>query len=367
MRKHYAVARGRRTGIFRTWSECEQQVKGFPNARFKSFQSREDAKMFVAAAGKCASASAVALSQALTVCHTPDRDSVSPPKRSRSEHPTAGASGSVRLDAAGEIVIVGRDTEHPAASTQQSTRPASKSSAETKQTAGVSSLCAVSVSTESPGTNAEHSPFRRYRLFADGGARGNPGIAGCGYVLLDGGVDGFATPVESPSDVDGRTVEAGGEWVGAHETNNTAEYRGLIRGLSRAVELCGIPVGSVPAPAAGLAETGVPGEVDLSHGIDIFLDSNLVVQQVSGKWDAKKPHLRALRDEVWRLLRRFDSRRVGSVHPKECQWNIRHIRREHNQRADTQANLAMDRGPPSGTAAFTTQLLCCAPKHGRKC
>jgi ribonuclease HI len=43
----YAVARGRKTGIFRTWSECEAQVKKFPNARFKGFKSEEEAKDYI--------------------------------------------------------------------------------------------------------------------------------------------------------------------------------------------------------------------------------------------------------------------------------------------------------------------------------
>jgi ribonuclease HI len=38
--KYYVVWRGRQTGIFESWEECEAQVKGFPNARYQSFPSR---------------------------------------------------------------------------------------------------------------------------------------------------------------------------------------------------------------------------------------------------------------------------------------------------------------------------------------
>lgn len=47
MSKYYAVKKGRKTGIFMTWSECEKQVKGFSGAVYKSFTSEEDALDFI--------------------------------------------------------------------------------------------------------------------------------------------------------------------------------------------------------------------------------------------------------------------------------------------------------------------------------
>lgn len=47
MSKFYAVKKGRQTGIFLTWSECEQQVKGFKGAIYKSFTTHEDALSFL--------------------------------------------------------------------------------------------------------------------------------------------------------------------------------------------------------------------------------------------------------------------------------------------------------------------------------
>ncbi len=43
-KKYYVVWKGRKTGIFTTWAECEAQVKGFTGARFKSFPSKEEAE-----------------------------------------------------------------------------------------------------------------------------------------------------------------------------------------------------------------------------------------------------------------------------------------------------------------------------------
>lgn len=45
--KYYAVAQGRKTGIFTTWSETEQQVRGFAHAIFKSFKTRQEAEIFL--------------------------------------------------------------------------------------------------------------------------------------------------------------------------------------------------------------------------------------------------------------------------------------------------------------------------------
>lgn len=45
--KYYAVQRGRSTGVFLTWAECQKQVIGFPGAVFKSFPTIEEAEAFV--------------------------------------------------------------------------------------------------------------------------------------------------------------------------------------------------------------------------------------------------------------------------------------------------------------------------------
>ena len=45
--KFYAVRKGRKPGIYSTWSECEAQVKGFPQAEYKSFRQRADAESYL--------------------------------------------------------------------------------------------------------------------------------------------------------------------------------------------------------------------------------------------------------------------------------------------------------------------------------
>ena len=126
-------------------------------------------------------------------------------------------------------------------------------------------------------------------LFTDGGARGNPGPAAYGYVL--------------EAD-DGTVLAAHGERIGV-ATNNVAEYRALIAGLEKALEL-------------GLNEVGVVS------------DSELLVKQMTGEYRVKNEALKKLNDEAERV-----ARRIGDV-------SYRAVRREHNELADQLVNEALD-------------------------
>ncbi|WP_018349477.1 bifunctional RNase H/acid phosphatase [Longispora albida] len=125
---------------------------------------------------------------------------------------------------------------------------------------------------------------------ADGGSRGNPGIAGFGAVVL--GADGSTVLAERA------------EPIGI-ATNNVAEYSGLVAGLAAALEL---------------------GAADVL----VRMDSKLVVEQMSGRWQIKNDALRVLAAEAAQLASQF-----GSV---RYQW----IPRAQNSRADALANKAMD-------------------------
>jgi ribonuclease HI len=131
---------------------------------------------------------------------------------------------------------------------------------------------------------------------ADGGARGNPGPAGYGAVVID------ATTGQV------LVERLGGLGV---TTNNVAEYQGLIAGLRAAQE-------------RGARE------------VDVRLDSKLLVEQMSGRWKIKQPHLRPLAAEAAELIRSFDAVTFS--------W----IPREQNSRADALANKAMDTQAQAG-------------------
>ena len=102
------------------------------------------------------------------------------------------------------------------------------------------------------------------RLSTDGGARGNPGPAAYGYVL---------------EAEDGTVLDARGEAIGV-ATNNVAEYRALVAGLAKAVEL----------------------EVD---ELEVVSDSELVVKQMRGEYKVKNAALAELKAEAEDLARRL--------------------------------------------------------------
>jgi ribonuclease HI len=126
-------------------------------------------------------------------------------------------------------------------------------------------------------------------LYADGGARGNPGPAGAGACLEDG---------------EGRVVAKIHKYLGK-TTNNVAEYSALLLGLHEALK-------------------------HHPHSLKIRLDSQLVVRQLEGSYQVKQPHLKELYQEVRTLLEKFPH------------YEIEHIPREQNELADELANQAMD-------------------------
>ena len=132
--------------------------------------------------------------------------------------------------------------------------------------------------------------MRRLVVEADGGSRGNPGPAGYGAVVRDA--------------VTGEVLAERAAGIGT-ATNNVAEYGGLIAGLKAAVDLA-------------------PDEVE------VRMDSKLVVEQMSGRWQVKHPSMKPLAREAAGLVSQLPRVRFS--------W----IPREENKHADRLANEAMD-------------------------
>jgi len=126
-------------------------------------------------------------------------------------------------------------------------------------------------------------------IYTDGGARGNPGPAAIGAVLMD-----------EQSKVIAQISKCIGE-----ATNNQAEYRAVIAALKKAKEL-------------GVSE------------LDFFLDSELVVKQLKREYKVKNNDLAPLFLQVHNLTVGFKK------------VTFQHIRREQNLEADRLVNLALD-------------------------
>ncbi len=126
-------------------------------------------------------------------------------------------------------------------------------------------------------------------LNTDGGARGNPGPSAVAFVL---------------SDTEGKILNSGGEYLGA-ATNNFAEYKALILGLTEA----------------------------LRNGYKTLtcrLDSELVVKQLSGEYSVKDVHLKDLYNHIQLLKKDFDF------------VSFNHVPRKENKEADSLVNQVLD-------------------------
>ena len=124
-----------------------------------------------------------------------------------------------------------------------------------------------------------------YKLYFDGCSKGNPGKAGAGAVIYKNNMEIFSISI----------------FVGEKETNNVAEYTGLLIGLKEAVKL-------------GIKDLVVNG------------DSQLVIKQMKGEYQVKAPNLIKLFTEAKQLEKEFEK------------ITFNHVYRTENKRADQLSN-----------------------------
>jgi len=125
--------------------------------------------------------------------------------------------------------------------------------------------------------------------YIDGGSRGNPGPAAAGFVLTDS---------------QGRQLQARAFFLG-EATNNVAEYTAIHRALSAARSLG-------------------------ARQVTVYSDSELLVRQLNGQYKVKSDNIRPLFSQTIDILGEFES------------WQVSHIVRENNKRADELVNRALD-------------------------
>ena len=143
---------------------------------------------------------------------------------------------------------------------------------------------------KTPEKSAKIFPEIEHKLQFDGCSKSNPGIAGAGAVIYKFN----------------KEISAKIQFVGNNETNNVAEYTGLIIGLKEAINL-------------GIKEIDVEG------------DSMLVIKQMKGEYKVKSENLINLYKEAKVLVKEFNI------------INFKHIYRENNKRADELSNLAISK------------------------
>ncbi len=127
-------------------------------------------------------------------------------------------------------------------------------------------------------------------IYTDGGARGNPGPAGSGIVICDSQI---------------KIIKEHSRFLGK-ATNNQAEYEAVILGLEKAKEL-------------------------KAAEVDLYSDSQLIVEQLNRRYKIKNPDLGTLFIKVWNLSQSFK---------KVC---FHYVSREKNKRADRLVNEIIDK------------------------
>ena len=138
----------------------------------------------------------------------------------------------------------------------------------------------------------------------DGAARGNPGQGALGAVLISRSRPDALDPRAEPD----ATIS---EYLGPRITNNVAEWTGVVRALELARELG-------------------------AERVDLFLDSNLIVEQLHGRWRVKDAKLQPLWSAARSALAGFRL------------WSATHVPRAQNALADALANVAIDRVAAGG-------------------
>jgi len=126
-------------------------------------------------------------------------------------------------------------------------------------------------------------------IFSDGACRGNPGPAGCGYVIY----------------ADGQEISTGVKFIGT-ATNNIAEYTALLQAAKDPI-------------------------LDQFDTFDFYLDSELVVKQMKGEYKLKNAGLIPIKQEIDKVL-------------KDKKVTFNHVPRNENKVADKLANQAIDEG-----------------------
>jgi|688.fasta_scaffold674636_2 ribonuclease HI len=139
--------------------------------------------------------------------------------------------------------------------------------------------------------------MEKYLLQFDGASEPNPGPSGAAYVI-------YSPPKIQGDELIREVIQEGYKYI-PHGTNNEAEYSALILGLTEALKL-------------GITNLQIEG------------DSNLVIQQVQGKWKVKAPHIVPYRSKANSLLAKFKS------------YSLSHIPREENTDADSLSKEAIE-------------------------
>ena len=248
--KFYAVAKGFHTGIFHTWQETKIEVEGYSGAVFKKFNNQKDAQGFL----QKYSTTSPAINRTESKQKSPEKERPPPPANTKKRK---------------------AEPMPPNHSNETQKKP-----------------------------NRDVPKDLKIHIMFDGGSRGNPGVAGAGALVS------VTNPVGS-GDYNTYSLHCR-YFVGDKETNNVAEYSGLLLGLRVAWREIENAHPSIDVP------------------IDVLVqgDSELIVKQLKGIYKCRNQSLKTLFNQVMSILNQMRARYAG------LKIDINHVYRSDNAVAD---------------------------------
>jgi ribonuclease HI len=373
--KFYAVAIGRSgSGIYNNWNECESQVKGYPNAKYKSFKSQSDANEYIIKYSSGLSSSSSSSSAATTTTATTTASSefafactASHNKKLRINDDNVTTTTTTTTTIAEAVAALAA----PAVSNNNNNSNNvdydfyKDHDVVSKSAAGV----AVAVSSSSKTLEKEkagddqyqhqhsdsdlpYSPPHKlwFHVMFDGGSRGNPnGHAGSGTHIVtrrfynnnnennnnnDNNDDNEKKKSKKKSkDIIHRDKLDIRSYLGfGLLTNNQAEYNGLVIGLEQILQI--------------LQNDSSKRQEESSKQRDVTIiiqgDSDLIIKQMNGLYQCKSPKLKSYFTKSLLLIQEIKKEIGIKRYQKDYDITFEHVYRDYNKIADGLANEAMD-------------------------
>jgi ribonuclease HI len=326
--KFYAVAVGRTSGtVVSTWDECKALVHGYSGAKFKSFPTRDDAMRYLNNEATTASSS------------SSSNNAVAAPLDVKVEPSVKRKTPEVIVSSLVSEAIVVPTTTGPSLPTQGKIENPYKKRVKLEDnldtTTAISSAVSSVFSNDIRSTKSMTTilqPQRppsscriRLHIMFDGGARGNPGVAGAGasvsLLSTTTTIIGVTAATTTTTVQQTRHIRF---YVGQSATNNVAEYSGLVKGLEMAQAMVSTYLQQQQQqsdPSNTTSHTTAAGEVIVQG------DSNLIIQQLHGVYKVKNDKLKPLYAQTQQRLQEL--RRIGLSHQV-----FQHVYRDGNHVAD---------------------------------
>ena len=312
--KYYAVKKGKKTGIYRSWDECKQHTQKYKGAIFKSFKTLSEAQAFMGGAGVGG----------------------------------VGVVGGV-ASSAGGVGLKGKVTQGKKGATATAGGAKKKEKSVIDPSAIVTAINANTkgtnqnkISITSNNSNNEVIPLK-IEMHFDGASKGNPGIAGCGAHIV------ITTTTETPNNDDNEdgskhslssTKSIYLRHYCNHCTNNIAEYSGLLQGLKQISLIINDYCRHSNTVKKKHPYKTTTGKKSIQ--VQIRGDSNLIIQQMNGNWSVKNEGMKTKYNECRKIINDIEHNVQESL-SNDVTFSISfdHVYRNMNTIADELANEAI--------------------------